>query len=105
MTFSQTHVDGCGFRTRHDLETVELVKAESPPDTSESDLSNYNCRRNEVIEESDIVIAGFETLENLTTTVHVQRNTFLQNFDARVVHGLKVLPILDGSGAKIFLVS
>ena len=62
LTPSKTCVDGCGFSTRLDLETAEPVKDESPSETSENDPSNYICRRDEVIEESDI--AGFETLEN-----------------------------------------
>ena len=47
-TPSKTHVDGCGYTFRQDLETN--VRTESV----ENDA-------NEIIEESDILLEGFET--------------------------------------------
>ena len=57
MTPTQIHVDGCGFTTRQDMETDELITEELPTEPAQNDM-------NEIIDESDIVIAGFKPLEN-----------------------------------------
>ena len=53
---TQTHVEGCGFTTRQELETNELQITEPLTEPAQND--------NEEIEESDIVIESFEALEN-----------------------------------------
>ena len=57
MTPTQIHVDGCGFITRQDMETDVLITEELPTEPAQNDM-------NEIIDESDIVIAGFKPLEN-----------------------------------------
>ena len=53
---TQTHVEGCGFSTRQDLEINEPQITEPLTEPAQND--------NEKIEENDIVIEGFEALEN-----------------------------------------
>jgi len=56
-TSTQVHVDGCGFTTRQDVEKDEQITEELPMEPAQNDV-------NEIIEESDIPIEGFEVLEN-----------------------------------------
>ena len=58
---TQTHVEGCGFTTRQDLETNEPQIPEPP---LIEPLTEPSQNDNEEIEESDIVIESFEALEN-----------------------------------------
>ena len=53
-TPSKTHVDGCGYTFRQDLETNEPITTGTRTEAVENDA-------NEIIEESDILLEGFET--------------------------------------------